>query len=166
MFRLRLLSSVRFTHKPHHKKLTDKIATNAEQMEADIQGSKDNISEAQATVAKLQKEMTKLKDQLSHKEAEFAKAESKLAEERATLTRFDNELKELERVIKEKKQAISDCELKIKELEHDVQTLAKEQTASTNFVTSLEKQYEWIAEEHEYVVKPYLNLTYIANIAT
>lgn len=121
-------------------------------MEADIQGSKDNISEARAAVSKLQKDMSKLEEQLSSKEAEFAKAERKLVEERATLTRFDNELKELEKVIKAKKQAISDAELTIKQLEHDVQTLAKEQAAATNLVTNLEKQHEWITEEHEYVI--------------
>ena len=67
------------------------------------------------------------------------------------MSRFDNELKELERVVKEKKQAIADADLELKQLEHDLQTLAKEKTAATNFITNLEKQYEWIVEEHEYV---------------
>lgn len=65
------------------------------------------------------------------------------------MSRFDDELKELERVIKEKKQAISDADLQLKKLEHDLQALAKEKTAATNFIANLEKQYEWIAEEHE-----------------
>lgn len=65
------------------------------------------------------------------------------------MSRFDNELKELERVIKEKKQATSDADLQLKKLEHDLQALAKEKTAATNFITNLEKQYDWIAEEHE-----------------
>ncbi|OBZ73328.1 Structural maintenance of chromosomes protein 2 [Grifola frondosa] len=87
-------------------------------------------------------------------EASYAKAEHKLQEERATLTRFDNELKELERVIKEKKQAVSDAELQQKKLEHDLSTLGKEKTSSENFVSNLEKQYEWIADEHEQFGKP------------
>jgi structural maintenance of chromosome 2 len=82
-------------------------------------------------------------------QAAHAKVERKLQEERATLTRFDNELKELDHVIKEKKQAVSDADLHMKKLEHDVQTLNKDKTAASNFVSNLEKQYEWIAEEHE-----------------
>ena len=82
-------------------------------------------------------------------QASYAKVERKLQEERATLTRFDNEHKELDRVIKEKKQAISDAELLSKQLEHDVQSLMKEKTIAINFVANLEKQYEWILEEHE-----------------
>lgn len=85
-------------------------------------------------------------------QAAHAKAEKKLQEERATLTRFDNELKELERVIKEKKQAVSDADLQLKKYEHDLQTLTKEKTAATNFVTNLEKQYDWIQDESEYVL--------------
>jgi len=70
------------------------------------------------------------------------------------LTRFDNELKELERVVKEKKQAISDADLQVKKLEHDIQNLAKEKTAATNFVANLERQYDWIVEECQNFGKP------------
>ena len=85
-------------------------------------------------------------------QASHAKAEKKLQEERATLTRFDNELKELERVIKTKKQAASDAELRLKKFEHDMQTLAKEKTAATNFVANPQKQFDWMRDESECVV--------------
>ena len=49
---------------------------------------------------------------------------------------------------------MSDADLQIKKLEHDVQTLAKEKTVAVNFVANLEKQYEWIADEHECVHSP------------
>lgn len=52
-------------------------------------------------------------------------------------------------MIKGKKQAVADAELQLKKLEHDVQTLAKEKTAATNFVANLEKQYDWIQDESE-----------------
>lgn len=32
-----------------------------------------------------------------------------------------------------------------------MQALAKEKTAATNFVANLEKQYDWIQDESEYV---------------
>jgi structural maintenance of chromosome 2 len=76
-------------------------------------------------------------------------AERRLQEERATLTRFDNELKELERVIKNKKQAAANAELEITKLQHDMQALAKESTTIKNFISNLERQYEWISEEME-----------------
>jgi structural maintenance of chromosome 2 len=56
-------------------------------------------------------------------------------------------------VIKNKKQAVSDAELQLKKFEHDMQTLAKEKTAATNFVANLEKQYDWIQDESEYVTR-------------
>jgi len=37
----------------------------------------------------------------------------------------------------------------VKKLEHDLQTLAKEKTAAANFVTNLEKQYDWIQDESD-----------------
>lgn len=54
-------------------------------------------------------------------------------------------------MIKEKKHVVSEADLNIKGLEHAVQTLNKERTAASNFVAGLEKQYEWIAEDKEYV---------------
>lgn len=65
------------------------------------------------------------------------------------MTRFDNELKELEQVIKEKKAAVKEAERSLQQLDHDTQNIAKEKAAAVNLVASLEKQYEWIAEEHE-----------------
>jgi structural maintenance of chromosome 2 len=83
--------------------------------------------------------------------AAHAKAEEKLQEERATLTRFDNELKDLANVIKEKKQAASQADLNLKSLEHAIQVLGKEKTTAIHFVANLEKMYDWIADESEYV---------------
>ncbi|KAH8105378.1 condensin complex subunit SMC2 [Cristinia sonorae] len=125
-----------------------------EQLEKDIQVAEGNIEDARAGIAKLKKELGKLNEQCATSVTAHTQAENKLAEERATLTRFDNELKDLETAIKEKKQAIADADLEVQQLEHDIQNLGKEQTAAANFVASLEKQYEWIAEEHENFGKP------------
>jgi structural maintenance of chromosome 2 len=54
-------------------------------------------------------------------------------------------------VIKEKKQAVSQAELNLKSLEHAIQVLGKEKTTAIHFVANLEKMYDWIAEESEYV---------------
>jgi hypothetical protein len=54
-------------------------------------------------------------------------------------------------VIKEKKHAVSQADLNLKSLEHAIQVLGKEKTTAMHFVTNLEKMYDWIAEESEYV---------------
>jgi hypothetical protein len=51
----------------------------------------------------------------------------------------------------EKKQAVSDADLQLKKYERDMQAL-KEKTATVNFVANLEKQYDWILNENEYVL--------------
>lgn len=81
----------------------------------------------------------------------YAAAEAKLAEERATLTRFDDELKELDRVIKEKKEAVSNEERLLGTLESDIKQLNREKATNANFLTNLEKQYEWIKHDKQYV---------------
>ena len=83
--------------------------------------------------------------------AKHAKALRNLQDEQATLTRFDNELKDLEGTIKAKKAAISDAELQLKQLEHDIQQLGKDRTSALHAVENLEKQYDWIEDEQEYV---------------
>jgi structural maintenance of chromosome 2 len=88
------------------------------------------------------------------RQAEHGEAERRLQEERATLTRFDTELRELDEVIKAKKQAASDAEVEIKKLDHEVQALAKEKAGHVTAATNLEKQYEWIAEENQWVKGP------------
>jgi structural maintenance of chromosome 2 len=143
-----------------------------EQIEKDMAGSSEKLEEAKAGIASLREELTTLDEHLAKNEvgipllsyesliirwtfslqALHATAERKLQEERATLTRFDNELKELERVIKDKKQAVANADLELTKLQHDVQVLTKEATTVSNFVTNLEKQYEWITEEKESVI--------------
>jgi structural maintenance of chromosome 2 len=82
-------------------------------------------------------------------QATHATAVQKLNEERAVLSRFDNELKDLESAIKEHKQAISEAELSQKTILHEVQALQRDRSQAQNFLTGLEKQFEWIAEENK-----------------
>jgi hypothetical protein len=44
-------------------------------------------------------------------------------------------------------------------LEHDVAALEKDKVAQAKFVTDLEKQHEWIRDEHQWVIiSSFLNL--------
>lgn len=85
-------------------------------------------------------------------QAKHVKAEARLQEERATLTQFDNELKELDDTIKVKKEGISDAELNVKQLEHEISALEKDKVTQVGFKANLEKQYDWIREECQWVV--------------
>ena len=44
-----------------------------------------------------------------------------------------------------------------------MQNLTKEQTAAANFAANLEAQYEWIAEECEYVYHILRNVAFMMN---
>ncbi|KAH9850422.1 condensin complex subunit SMC2 [Lenzites betulinus] len=125
-----------------------------EQLEKDITSAEASIEEARGGVKKLQKELGKLEAEQQSSEDALAKAERKLQEERATLSRYDDELRALEQVIKAKKQANADADLEIAKREHDIVSLQRERTAAENQATNLEKQYDWIVEEHEQFGKP------------
>lgn len=83
-------------------------------------------------------------------QARHATAAAKLKEELATLEHFENELRELDEAVKLKKAQIANTEVELTKLEHGLQLLQKDRTASVNAVANLEKQYDWILEEHEY----------------
>jgi structural maintenance of chromosome 2 len=137
-----------------------------EQIERDIISARKSIEDAHKAANKLQKECDSVVKELkgvevSHSQGfligliinhlaiqeRHSQAVAKLREERATLTRFDDEINDLEEVIKQKEQAISDIELSIKKAEHDMQSLQKNKTSTVNAINTLEKAYEWIADE-------------------
>lgn len=41
------------------------------------------------------------------------------------------------------------AEIELTTIDHDIAGLGKEKTAASNTVDKLEKQYEWILEDHE-----------------
>jgi chromosome segregation ATPase len=90
----------------------------------------------------------------THPTGEHGEAERRLRVERATLTRLNIDLRELDEVIEAKEQAVSDAEVAIKKLNHEVQALASEKAGDVTAATNLEKQYEWIAEESQWVKEP------------
>ncbi|KAF8346307.1 condensin complex subunit SMC2 [Amanita rubescens] len=125
-----------------------------EQFQSDIESFKAGRDEATSGIEGLERDLAKLVERAKKEEAAHAQAEAKLQEELATLSRFDNELKALDKVIKEKRAAVLQANLDIKESEHAIQTLGKERTAAMNFVTNLEKQYEWILQDKDEFGRP------------
>ena len=63
-----------------------------------------------------------------------------------TLTCFDNQLKELERVRSRR------CCFPVEKYKHDMWTPKKEKAAAANFLANLERQFDWIPNESEYVL--------------
>jgi structural maintenance of chromosome 2 len=74
------------------------------------------------------------------------------------LLRFDTELCELDGVIKTKNQAASDTRVTIEKLDHEVRTLAKEKVGQVTAATTLEKPYEWIVGERQWVNPEVMNM--------
>lgn len=75
-----------------------------------------------------------------------------MKQERAALVAFDNELADLEHDLKAKKQEIADAELLLKKLDHDIGLVAKERASAEGLKESLEKQFTWILDEHQWVL--------------
>jgi structural maintenance of chromosome 2 len=67
------------------------------------------------------------------------------------LVAFDNDLKDLDAVIKKKKDDAAAVDIKIDKTNHEITALKKDMVQAQNFVSNLEKQYDWISEEQEYV---------------
>ncbi|KZT34133.1 condensin complex subunit SMC2 [Sistotremastrum suecicum HHB10207 ss-3] len=137
-----------------HQKELQTAKLELEGLERDVVDSHRRLDEAKASIQRIKEEIEQVTKDLKAVEAKHQKAEQKLQEERATLTRFDTEIDELEQVIKEKQQASSDAELSIKKIDHEIQSLQKDRTTSVNAVATLEKAYEWIAEEKKNFGKP------------
>ena len=53
--------------------------------------------------------------------------------------------------MKAKKQEIADAELSLKKLDHDIGLVVKERAAAQSMKDALEKQFTWIADEHQCV---------------
>jgi structural maintenance of chromosome 2 len=58
----------------------------------------------------------------------------------------------LEDVIRARKSSITDAQVMIQDVDHRIHSLGKEKTTNENRMEHLEKSYEWIAHDKQYVV--------------
>jgi hypothetical protein len=74
-----------------------------------------------------------------------------LIEEHATLARFDIEIHELDLAVQSQELAANEHELSMRNTERGLLPLAKDKGTAVCIVVILQKTYEWIAEEKQYV---------------
>lgn len=122
-----------------------------EQLETDIKAGGVELAQARTHVAALRSSTTELKSKVSSKQAELKSIEAKISEETKMLTAFKDELDALDRAIKTKRQEIADGDLHVKECELEIERLKRENKAASDAVLKLERQYEWISDEYQWV---------------
>lgn len=76
-------------------------------------------------------------------------AQAHLADEQAKLTGFDDELRALEEASRSKATLITEESLEQQTLGHQIEKFDKERESAAQTLKSLEKEYDWIADERE-----------------
>jgi structural maintenance of chromosome 2 len=120
-------------------------------MEKDIVAGGQELAEARTHLTKTSAALAKLQSSVDKKHKDLRSIEAKIAEETKMLTAFKDELDALDGAIKAKRLEIADGELAIKELEHEIDRLKKDQKGAVDAVAKLEKQFEWISDECQWV---------------
>lgn len=122
-----------------------------EQFEKDIEALSIEMKEAQATLAKARIDLVDFVERTAVAEGKLTVVETKILQETKRLTAFKDELDELDRAMKVKRQEIADGQGRSKELSQEIETIKKGQKGAIEAVNKLEKQYTWIADEHQCV---------------
>lgn len=76
-------------------------------------------------------------------------AQARLDDERAKLTGFDEELRSLEQASRGKASRITEEGLEKQKLAHQVEKCQKEQQSSTQSLSQMEREHDWIASEKQ-----------------
>jgi len=118
-------------------------------METDLATAEGEIAIARKQAKKTTASLADLHSTVEVQTAELKAIEAKIAEETKMLTAFKDELDALDLAIKAKRQEIADGEVKVGELEHKIEGLKKDRKACAEAVAKLERQFEWIADEHQ-----------------
>ncbi|MCJ1423902.1 Structural maintenance of chromosomes protein 2, partial [Sticta canariensis] len=126
----------------------------AEQSDTDLGAAQEQLDEVNSTLKGQEDEVQGLqKEQAEIKDAHDM-AQARLNDERATLTGFDEELRSLEDASRSKTSRIAEESLEKQKLAHQIEKFQKEQQTSTQTLTHMEKEHEWIAEEKENFGRP------------
>ncbi|MCJ1292112.1 Structural maintenance of chromosomes protein 2 [Xylographa carneopallida] len=121
----------------------------AEQTGGDLGAAQEQLFEVEATLEEQQEEIHSLeKEQTTIKHAHDI-AQAHLDDERAKLTGFDDELRALEQTSKSKASRITEEGLEQQKLGHQIEKFHKEQQVAGQFLSQLEKEHDWIADEKE-----------------
>ncbi len=118
-------------------------------METDIATAESELASARKHAKKTAASLAELQETVKVQTDELKSIEAKIAEETKMLTAFKDELDALDLAIKAKRQEIADGEVKVGELEHKIEGLKKDRKGCAEAVAKLERQFDWIADEHQ-----------------
>jgi structural maintenance of chromosome 2 len=141
------LSKAESTIKPLAQQLRE-ANIDAEQAGSDLVTAQEELQESEAAVQSGRQELDSHQTELRAVQERQSEAEAALDDERMKLSSFDNEIAELEKTSKQKAQKISDEAIEKQKLVHALDNFAKAQQAAQQAVSVLEKEHDWIAEEH------------------
>lgn len=120
----------------------------AEQVGSDLSTAQEELHDSETAVKTLNEELLAHKTELRSVQEKQAEAEAALNDERRKLSGFDSEIADLEQAAKSKAQQISDEALEKQKLGHAIDNFAKAQQAAQQVVAGLEREHDWILEEH------------------
>jgi len=125
----------------------DQVASDLVSAQESLEEVNGAIETQGAEISQLQKDKAEVKD--TH---DVALAQ--LEDERAKLSSFDQELESVEEATRSKQARIAEEGLESQKLGHEVEKFNKETQASKEAATRLEREHEWIKDEHEQFGRP------------
>lgn len=128
---------------------TREAKVESEHVAGDLAAAKEQLEEAQTTLSNSQEEIDALVAEQARVKHDHDVAQANLADEQKKLTSFDDELRALEDAIKTKNKSITEAGLEQQKLGHEIERFDKERDAASGNIQALEKEHEWIENEHE-----------------
>ena len=134
--------------KPLQQEVRDAMVE-SEQCGGDLAAAQEQLQDVLTTLQTQEQEIAALISEQSRVKTAHDIAQANLSDEQAKLTGFDDELRALEEAIRSKTALITEEGLEQQTLGHQIEKFDKEREAAAQSLASLEKEYEWIADESE-----------------
>ncbi|KAI9719939.1 MAG: Structural maintenance of chromosomes protein 2 [Chrysothrix sp. TS-e1954] len=125
-----------------------------EQCRSDISAGEESLKETKSALEVMQEGRQKLVQEQQQVRTTHDTAQGQLDEERAKLTGFDEELVSLQETSQSKSSQVSDESLEMQKLGHQLEKLQKDKQASSQILTQMERDYDWISDEKSSFGRP------------
>lgn len=122
-----------------------------EQQTSDIEECNTKMNEIRESIDKYKSDATEITKELEEILLFIAESQQELKEERAIMNAQNDEYKELCAFLERKKKELANLGLKIQKITHENDQFQKERLTSEQSVQDMEKRYDWIADEKQFV---------------
>lgn len=126
----------------------------SEQAVSDLAAAEEQLAEIEASMSSQNEELVSLQEEEAAAKSAHDIAQAELHDEQVKLISFDNELQELETAKSRKSKQITEESLEAQKLSHAVDKLAKDSSAASHTVASLEKEHDWIPDTKDQFGRP------------